>query len=299
MKINSNSLVIKIIFFGVMLVLLSLLIFSAIFLLSQRKELSKQILDKGRIFAEFSAPPIYNDYISFYTQASDANFLVFKKQLEERLAKNTDIIQVELVSVSGRIMFDSAELQTGRYNLDKVRMINDQAALNLLKNEESSYRELQVYDQAAAEILVPIKEVSGSHVLVMRYYLSYSSLNQKMLVLYRQVGLAFLIVFILVFLLSIPVYRSLTKPIIHLSALAKKISQGDLSVKANLSSGKDEIGVLAENFNAMVDELRLAKEKASDNNQKLEKELREKDELIEGLKQKNEEIKKSNKFAID
>ncbi len=46
----------------------------------------------------------------------------------------------------------------------------------------------------------------------------------------------------------------LTRPMKELSRTAKQISEGDLSERANIT-GEDEIGMLAENFNQMADEL--------------------------------------------
>lgn len=46
----------------------------------------------------------------------------------------------------------------------------------------------------------------------------------------------------------------LTEPIESLTAVSKRISDGDLDVRANIDS-KDEIGILAENFNKMTDSL--------------------------------------------
>ncbi|MCR4284176.1 MAG: ATP-binding protein [Parcubacteria group bacterium] len=46
----------------------------------------------------------------------------------------------------------------------------------------------------------------------------------------------------------------LTEPIESLTAVSKRISDGDLEVRANIDA-KDEIGILAENFNKMTDNL--------------------------------------------
>lgn len=316
MKINLNRLIVKIVLFGFALVLLSLVIFSSVFLVNQRTELSNQILDKGLIFSEFSARSIYDDYISFYTQSSDDTLTLFRAQLEDKLSRNNDIINVELASVNGRILFDSAELKTGKYSATQVRTINDAESLRLLKNETTSYRSMNLNGKQVTEIFVPIKELSGSHILAMRYILSFDSFDRSMMAIYRQIGLSSLIVLILVFLLAIPFYSNLIKPISQLSSLAKKIGKGDLNAKLAINPGDGEIGILAANFNTMVDELRLAKEKSLDYNKRLEQELNEKAEMIrqekenfsretehyrleiEELKKKNEDLKKLNKFAI-
>jgi HAMP domain-containing protein len=49
---------------------------------------------------------------------------------------------------------------------------------------------------------------------------------------------------------------SITKPISHLSEIAKKISMGDTSMHVDVSS-KDEIGELAATFNRMLSAMRL------------------------------------------
>ncbi len=69
--------------------------------------------------------------------------------------------------------------------------------------------------------------------------------------IYRYVFLAILAIGIV---LSLLMATLLTRPIKELSRTAKQISGGDLSERANVS-GRDEIGMLAGNFNQMADEL--------------------------------------------
>jgi len=316
MKINYNSLATKIIFFGLTLILLSLFIFSTISLVNQRAGLRRQILDKGYVFAEFTARSIYDDYVSFYTQSGDENFALFKKQLENKLSVNNDIINISLISTNGRVLFDSTELATGHYNKDNIKVMNDPELLNALKNNDSSYRDIEFMGEKMVEIIVPIKEVSGSHILAMRYILSFDSFNNQLIVVYRQLALSFLIVFIFVFLLSIPLYLSITRPITRLSALTKKISQGDLTAKIDAGEARDEIGVLTEDFNTMVDKLRLSNEKTISSNKKSEQEVKEKmnqavaerDRLaaeaeqykaeLKKVKEKNDDLERLNKFMV-
>ena len=65
--------------------------------------------------------------------------------------------------------------------------------------------------------------------------------------------LAAMIVF-LVAIVAIVVARLITNPIVHLTALARQIADGNVNVRARVES-KDEIGVLAEAFNSMTDQL--------------------------------------------
>lgn len=316
MKINLDSLAVKIVFFGISLVFISLVIFSTIFLINQRREIKNQITEKGLIFAEFSARSVYDDYVNFYTQLSEQGFSIFKDRTIDKLNNNEDIVEASLVSVNGRILFSSKEFLEGRYS-GSVRNISDPNSLEMLKNSDISFREIVYEGDSALEIFMPISELSGNHVFLMRYIVSYQSFKDQLFIIYRQIILAFLLVFIFVILFSIPFYLSITKPIIKLSSLTKKISQGDLAAKIELGSNKDEIGVLAKNFNVMVDELRLSKEKASDYNKQLEKEksevlekfnaekeafIKEREDntkKIAALEAKNLELEKLNKFMVD
>ena len=276
----------------------------------------KQILDKGYVFSEFTAPTIYNDYVSFYPQSGDSSFPLFKDQLESKLAADSDIINVSLVSINGRVLFDSTELAQGKYSSETIRTLNDQETVAALKNNEVSYRDIKFMGENVTEILVPIKEVSGNHVLVMRYILSFDSFNNQLLVVYRQLALSFLLVFILVFMLGVPFYLNITRPILRLSVLAKKVSEGDLSVRADVGKTKDEIAVLAEDFNLMVEKLRQSNEKtisftkkseeeaskkitklAEDNNN-FAKQLEQYKKDIAELKDKNNDLEKLNKFMV-
>ncbi len=317
MRFNLDSLVVKIIVYGVATVFVSLAIFSSIFLISQRSELNEQIIDKGKIFSEFTAKSFYDDYISFYTHSSESNFLIFKNRSIERLDLNPDIVNIALLSVNGRVLFDSSEFESGRYS-GEVRTVSEEGIDSYLRNENGAYRELKKNGTSYAEFYVPIKEVGGSHILVMRYTLSFDSFDEQMRDSFWRVGISFIIVFIIVLILSIPVYLSITKPIKRLSDLTRKVKGGDLSVKIDpKNAGKDEIGLLTEDFNAMIEQLRVARDKSDEDNKQLEKKLEEKvreveesksstdvelekykKELID-LKEKNKELEKLNQFMVD
>lgn len=317
MKISSNSLVFKIIFFGVVLVFISLSTFSSIFLFNQHKNLSEQILDKSMIFAEFGTQSIYDDYVNFYTQSTSKGFALFKERTEARLEKNKDIVGLSLISRDGKILFDLEDLENGYYTAN-TRNISDPQILKLLKSEKIVYQEIEYDGQEAIEIVMPIEELDSAHVFSIKYIISFKSFRDQMLVMYRDIGISFVIVFILVMLLSIPFYSSISKPINNLTDLTKKIKDGDLAVKAETQkSSNDEIGVLADNFNVMVEELRLSREKGVSQIKKIENDFKNKIREIEADREKikiknreiegiltktelkNKELEKTNQFMVD
>jgi len=65
---------------------------------------------------------------------------------------------------------------------------------------------------------------------------------------------------LLALLLSSKLQYLISKPILELSKLAKKVSKGDFTQKADIKS-KDEIGALAETFNIMTSDLQTSRNK--------------------------------------
>ncbi len=307
----------KIIFFGISLAFMSLLVFSSISLINQKNNLWSQVRDKNLIFAEFSARSIYDDYVSFYTQASEQGFNIFRAQVEKKMSRDFDVTNLSIVSTGGVILFDSAEFSSGRYAGEAKRYLNDEESLALSKSNEVAYREIQIEGQKALEIFAPIAELGGGHIFSVRYIVSFDSFNERMISAYISIAWSFLFAAILVFLFGIPLYRRIKKPIQSLSELTGKIRQGNLDVKMEAGQSKDEFAALAGNFNAMVEELRVLRDKNSDYNKRLEKDVKEKEaavvkekelsgqklsekenEIIE-LKKKVAELEKMNSFMVD
>ena len=98
-------------------------------------------------------------------------------------------------------------------------------------------------------------------------------------------------------LVSLLVARSITRPIVELTEIAKKISEGDLARRASVSSA-DEIGLLGRSFNRMAQSLVEAnvglEEKVKDRTAALEAEVGERMRAEQALAQKAEELTRSN-----
>ncbi len=317
MKLNANSLIFKIIFFGVILVFISLVTFSSIFLLNQHRKLSEQILEKGTIFAEFSAKSIYDDYVKFYTQSTQQGFNIFKERTESKLNRNKDVVDLSIIARNGVITFNIKEFETG-YHTGNVRSISDPEILEMLRQDELSFREIEHEGEKAVEMVMPIEVLSGQPDYYVKYIVSFESFQKQMLLMYRDIGISFILVFIFLTIISIIFYSNITKPIKELSELTKKIKEGDLSSKIETNGyGKDEFGSLAEDFNVMIKELKKSQEEGKQEQKIIEENLKkelekaevEKKEInqekveiekkLAELEIKNKELEKTNKFMVD
>ncbi len=85
-----------------------------------------------------------------------------------------------------------------------------------------------------------------------------------------------LIIFIIALIYSYIYLRNLLKPIFKLSKLASKVTNGDYSVRSDIQSD-DEIGVLAKEFNSMVDTI-------EDNISNLDKKVQDKTQELKHQK---------------
>ncbi len=88
--------------------------------------------------------------------------------------------------------------------------------------------------------------------------------------------------FLSLLVLSVFIGRSIVKPINVLMNGTQKISEGDLAHKIIIGN-KDELGVLAESFNKMIDNLKNSTDKLNANNQQLRYEIAEREKVEQSL----------------
>ena len=249
-----RSLTFKVGFLAACIMLVVLIALSAVFVLFERQNAHEQLLENGRRFATFSADGIYDDYVRFYTQPLPEDFNNFRQRLNEKLAANKDITSVSLVASNGRILFDTTEFKSGRYT-GPARIIKAPQTLNALANNDVSATDRDIDGKKVSEIIVPLTEPSGGHVLSMRYLLSYASLvEQTGRILQRTFAVAILLM-ILVVLMVILFARRLTSPVIQLTRVTEQIRLGNFALKASEGSA-DEIGRLGRAVNSMAASLK-------------------------------------------
>jgi methyl-accepting chemotaxis protein len=109
--------------------------------------------------------------------------------------------------------------------------------------------------------------------------------------LFLELGILVLVMFGSVLcgtMLAVYLSKKITKPIIELTDVVRKIEKGDLGVQINVKS-RDEIGELASGFNLMTQEL---KQLYANLEQKIK-------ERTEKLDQKIAELEKFNKLTVD
>ncbi|MCK8825841.1 methyl-accepting chemotaxis protein [Fuchsiella alkaliacetigena] len=128
----------------------------------------------------------------------------------------------------------------------------DSQLLNQAREEISEVAQ----DQDTAYAFLPIRDYDGEVLTIIGVFEDISEYNT----LITSSTFRLIITILIIGLLSlIPLYyilqRSL-KPVDELVNIAKKVTEGNLTVRATNTDRSDEIGILAKAFNSMIDELR-------------------------------------------
>ena len=255
------------------MIVVSFSIFSATFIISESNRLGGEIVKNGQVFASFSTKVIYDNFVNYYTHNTEEDFNNFKNNVETILENNKDVINVKLVGVNGRILFDSQEFIDGKYNGEN-RLIIDENTLAMIKKETISSREIIENNVRVTEIVNPLEQ-GGSHIFSVTYILSHVSLADRMKQVYIQMLLVGIPLLILILFLTFLFVRAITKPLHLLTKAVIKIREGDLDSKIVVNSS-DEIGQLGISFNEMTTKLKesyiILESKIKDRTKELEEE---------------------------
>lgn len=228
---------------------------SIVFVFFQRNDEVRNIRESADTFSRFAANSIYEDYSQFYTHPQESDFENFKTRVNKILARNEDVSNVSLLSLSGRILFDGSELTNGKYKSPEFRNVSDEALLRALQNDDVTTREVVTNGKKTTEIVVPITESGGGHVLSMRFIVSYDLVNQRMQAVYQRLGVVIAILTIFVGVVALALAYAVVRPIRRLTRVAERFRSGDLNVRAEIGS-HDELGRLGLTLNGMADTIK-------------------------------------------
>lgn len=242
---------------------------------SKSNEISTDIAQNTQSFARLTSGTILDKYEEFLRPG---NFIPFSRDLSGILRRNQNISGVSISTYSGELVFDSREESEQRYSGEK-RVIEDESYLAriqaynlslLLDNGEVLYIKLdengnvktvdanenEIEDLSPkdriVDIIIPLE---NTYAIV--YQVSYATLAQRVAVARMQIGSAALLGLILSLLVSFQLSSSITKPIGALKEGALKIATGDFTQRVAVK-GKDELGLLAQTFNRMAEDLQIS-----------------------------------------
>lgn len=249
---------------------------TVLFLGEKQRELTKDIFDRARSFAELTSQPMVNDYNLYLAQKS---FVYFNRNMTGFFSRFPDLQAVEIVRYNGEIVYNSVEEKEKQYE-GPIRLLADenlsaqiqaknpsvltkdtQRVVYLKKDENGvvSYVDAQekpVLPLAADEKILYFVQPATNDFSVI-YAISYDKLQERidqtmmrgLLLALFGVGIGILMAFLYA--------GSITKPLKKLTEGANILAQGNFAHRVEVKT-KDEIFALAQAFNKMAGELEIS-----------------------------------------
>lgn len=205
------------------------------------------------------------------------------------------------------VRFDQLGIQEIQNRLSEVFLFNRQGDLlfsdsqndfldrSFLEKTKDEYVKTSVfqYQEKQQDYLAAFSKSFSGKLLVVSRVSTEKALAVVWQFVYRSILFASIFLTI-AFLVAILFSRSLTKPIDRLMAAMKKVASGDLSISIRLNT-KDEIRVLAENFNTMIHDLKNSRDELENINRELEDKVKERTKQLE---EQNLAVKKAQEALL-
>jgi signal transduction histidine kinase len=235
--------------FGLLIAFLLLIVFSlssGILIYRNINTQNQNLVSQARAFARLSTQPIGDTYSLYY----DSGYSKFTELMKKTLSLDPDITRVQIISVNGEILFDSADLESGKSSVNKKE--SSQIILDKIRLSESSEIISQNNETKPTQIVEPYFEDFGAHQFSVLYFVSYESVAKNVA---ATIGTSVLLStgFLIgsIILIFIVVGRTIINPMEKVAAGSRLIKSGDFSHNIEIKN-KDEIGDLAAAVNQMA-----------------------------------------------
>ncbi|MFO0780536.1 MAG: SpoIIE family protein phosphatase [Candidatus Gracilibacteria bacterium] len=242
----------------------------------KQRELTKDIFDKGRSFAELTAANIVSDYSLYLEQKS---FVYFNRNIQDVFAKNVDIAAIQVVGYNGQIVYDSNTEKEKQYdgqtrNIQdttlaeqvksrntSVKTLETKRVVYLKKNEDGAYSSVDFNEKpvgalAQDEKIQYLVQPASSDFSVV-YTITYQALQDRI----NQTTMRILLLAVfgvgVGILMAILYAGTITKPVRKLKEGAEIFATGKFDYRVDVKT-KDELETLANSFNKMAADLEVS-----------------------------------------
>ncbi|DAC72588.1 MAG TPA: hypothetical protein DSN98_04440 [Thermoplasmata archaeon] len=268
-------------------ILLAVFLTSSLVIIERESKAAKDsIINNAESFSSLSVVYVIENYDLYY----GSGFYKFTEVMDNLMKLNDNLVEIQIVDVNGKILFDSTEILNGKY---------DEAALGERSLENATLIQ-RAGDPVSSvflnektrriDMMEPYFEQWGSHGYSVRYIFSLSSLDvmtQEMIVTISMYSGIFIVVsFLLIFFLF---NYFVSSPISELTKGVRSMGKGTLGYEVKVKS-KDEIGELATAFNAMSADLKVSRDHLEEYSKNLEKLVTERTRELEEKTKRLEQI---------
>lgn len=283
-----HSLKLKIIFPLLIILLIVFLTSSLVIIDRESKAAKTSLITTATSFSSLSVVYVIDNYKILY----ESGFYKFTEVIDDLMKLNTDLVTIQIVDVNGKILFDSIEIQEGKYDESTLgdRFLENETLIqragepssSLFINEETRY----------IDIIEPYFEQWGRHDYSVRYIFTLASLDlmtyELIVTISLYSGVFIIVSFLLIFFLF---NYFISAPIGELTKGVRNMGKGTLGYEVQIQS-KDEIGELATAFNTMSADLKVSRDHLEQYSKNLEKLVAERTKELEEKTRRLEQINK-------
>ncbi|KYK23172.1 hypothetical protein AYK25_02215 [Thermoplasmatales archaeon SM1-50] len=281
-----HSLKLKIIFPLLVILLVVFLTSSLVIIDRESKAAKTSLINTAASFSSLSAVYVIDNYKILY----ESGFYKFTEVIDDLLKLNTDLVKIQIVDVNGKILFDSIEIQDGKYDENTLgeRFLENATLIQRAGEPMSS---LFINEEARhIDIIEPYFEQWGRHDYSVRYIFSLASLDLMTYDLIVTISLYSGVFIIVSFLLIFFLFNFfISAPIGELTKGVRNMGKGTLGYEVKIKS-KDEIGELATAFNVMSVDLKVSQDHLEQYSKNLEKLVAERTKELEEKTRRLEQI---------
>lgn len=281
-----HSVKLKIIF-PLLVILLVVFLTSSLVIIDRESKAAKDaLINNAESFSSLSVAYVIDNYGLYY----GSGFYKLTEVMDNLMKLNKNLIEIQVVDVNGKILFDSTEIQDGKYDERTLgeRFLENTTLIQRAGDPISSF--ILNEQTRRIDILQPYFEEWGRHDYSVRYIFSLASLDtmtQEMIAsisLYS--GIFIIVSFLLIFFLF---NYFVSSPIGELTKGVRHMSKGTLGYEVKIQS-KDEIGELATAFNTMSNDLKISRDHLEEYSKNLEKIVAERTKELEEKTKRLEQI---------
>jgi len=185
-----------------------------------------------------------NELLAFSIESAEYQSLTwYKKYVIWKAAEPEDIVYCRLVKPDGEIFLSNIEEERGKYILDSAINTNE----TLIKND--------VFN--GEKIIVIVSPTYRGSTLWLGF--SLKKIESAVIEMYFEAILMATVAIAICTPISHLVVSHFLKPVKRLADLSREVGKGNFKVRADIQT-EDEIGLLASNFNDMINDLEKLKE---------------------------------------
>jgi two-component system phosphate regulon sensor histidine kinase PhoR len=175
--------------------------------------------------------------------------------------------RVTRIEASGRVLADSAVRDGDLAGVENHRT-RPEIEQAVATGSGTDLRASHTTGERTLYRAVRLGDPGATSPLYLRLGLPMTALEHELTILQRNLTLAFGSAFLIAVAMSVWLARSLTRPLSDITAAARQLAGGNLSVAVRTSS-RDEVGLLADTLNRMTRELRSKIEELSEDRSQL------------------------------